>query len=248
MEETPEDMSGKWPAICLTCLPPAFPGKCIVTWKRWWRKLWEAGGTNRVKLWIWKLLQKAFFTGERAEKMRVASDPCSRCKLAVESVPHLFHDCNNSQVQWSKLLELMTKAGVSMRVPHGLLNIINEALTMKKKGGPLIYLLYSITTTIWRDRNQAQFNNKILSMPFRISLEQARVELEGSLNAKSSAIRWQHRIDALDVVNKLISSANSLRPRPGHARTSDTSEHPKVRSERNEQGDINFQTSPRAGP
>ncbi|KAL2612206.1 hypothetical protein R1flu_023898 [Riccia fluitans] len=227
-------MSGKWPE-----------GNYTFNWKNRWRRLWEAGGTQRVKIWIWRILRKALFTGERAEKMRVSSEPCGRCKSAVESIPHLFYDCENSRVRWNKLRELVTNAGVNIKIPQGLLNIMDEALAQKKKGILLLYILYIITTTIWRDRNQAQFNNKILSTPLRISLEQARLELEGSLSAKASATRWQQGIKALDEVNKLISATDTLITHPGQSWPDGSGIHPGNRLARDEQRDINSHIFPR---
>ncbi|KAL2652228.1 hypothetical protein R1flu_020356 [Riccia fluitans] len=86
VEETPDDLSTKWPE-----------GEYALTWSERRRKLWEEGGLSCVKLWKWKVLRRAFFTGECAKTMKVASDPCCRCKVVEETVPHLFYECRDSQ-------------------------------------------------------------------------------------------------------------------------------------------------------
>ncbi|KAL2635331.1 hypothetical protein R1flu_006810 [Riccia fluitans] len=116
-EEAPEDLSDKWPTNTYE-----------LTWSARWRKLWSSGGTPRVKLWTWKVLRRAFFTGERAMKLNMNDGTCCRCKGSCETVPHLFFDCRYSQVLWKSLQEASIKARTSFRVPHGLLETIDEAL------------------------------------------------------------------------------------------------------------------------
>ncbi|KAL2624500.1 hypothetical protein R1flu_008745 [Riccia fluitans] len=84
-EETMDDLSSKWPEA-----------NYEYTWKERWKKLWGKGGAPRIKLWTWKILRRAFFTGERAKKMQVSTDPCCHCKIDEETVPHLFFNCRDS--------------------------------------------------------------------------------------------------------------------------------------------------------
>ncbi|KAL2628913.1 hypothetical protein R1flu_013599 [Riccia fluitans] len=220
-DELPDDMTGKWPEYTLA-----------LTWKARWRKLWETGGSPRVKIWIWRILRRGFFTGERAERMRVAFDPCSRCKTASESVSHLFYDCKYPRDHWRQLQELATKTNISFQVPDSLLAIIDEALRTKKKGCPLVYILYSITRTLWTDRNLALFQRKHQNTPLRVSLEHARVEVEGSFNDKCSAERWQRGLQALKEMNMLILEAGAPSPHPANTQAELESEQLLLRMQR----------------
>ncbi|KAL2641639.1 hypothetical protein R1flu_009226 [Riccia fluitans] len=120
-EEATEDLSAKWP-----------PGTYTLTWSSRWRKLWDRGGLPRVKIWLWKLLQRAFFTGKRATTMQVSYDPCCRCKAATESVSHLFYECSTSRTRWNQLRELAIESRASFHVAYSLLELIDKAIRTKK--------------------------------------------------------------------------------------------------------------------
>ncbi|KAL2608455.1 hypothetical protein R1flu_027028 [Riccia fluitans] len=171
--ETPDDLTSKWPV-----------GNYRLTWASRWRKLWEIIGPPKVVLWTWKLLRRAFFTGERAATMQVAFDYCCRCKEATETIPHLFFECRKSENRWNLLRDLATRARINLRIPHNLLEFIDEAITAQTTGGLLLFILYSVTTTIWKDRNQMYFNQRSQTTPLRVSLELARAEIEGNFNYK----------------------------------------------------------------
>ncbi|KAL2632692.1 hypothetical protein R1flu_004171 [Riccia fluitans] len=195
-EEPCDDLSTKW-----------LERNYELTWNLRWSKLWEKGGPPRIKLWTWMLLHRAFFTGERTATMNVAFDPCRRCNETTESVPHLFYKCRESISRWNLLHNLASTTHANLRISHGLLEIVDEALKAKKEGGPLIFILYSVTSSIWKDRNQAVFQNRSQSTPLLVSLQQARKEIEASFNNKTSNNHWRHGIKALEEINKLINNA-----------------------------------------
>ncbi|KAL2621007.1 hypothetical protein R1flu_001212 [Riccia fluitans] len=185
-EEVTDDLSNKWSE-----------GDFALTWSKRWRKLWEKGGLPQIKLWTWKLLRHAFFMGEQAAKMCVAEDTCCRFKERAETVHHLFYECRLSQRHLHLLQDTTLEYGVSFRVPNGFLETIDEALCTKKRGDPLIYILYSLTNSIWKDRNAFVFHNKQQQTPLYASLEQARIELQGSCNRNCSESCWQQGTSAL---------------------------------------------------
>ncbi|KAL3684730.1 hypothetical protein R1sor_002752 [Riccia sorocarpa] len=63
-DEKPENLTDKWP-----------DHGGILTWNSRWKKLWSCKGSSRTKLWVWRTLKNGFFTGERAERMRVSEEP-----------------------------------------------------------------------------------------------------------------------------------------------------------------------------
>ncbi|KAL2613126.1 hypothetical protein R1flu_024818 [Riccia fluitans] len=166
-------------------------------------------GLPRTKLWVWKILWRAFFTGECAAKMKVANEPCCRCKETEETILLLFYDCRDSKVRWGQLQEKARAIQASFQITHGLLETVDKAISTKKKGGPLIYILYAIINSNWQDRNQANFRNKPQSTPLHISLEQARVEIEGSFNKTSPNACWQQGLKALCEIIELLANLTS---------------------------------------
>ncbi|KAL2631781.1 hypothetical protein R1flu_016467 [Riccia fluitans] len=197
-DETPDDLTGKWPL-----------GVYRLTWNERWKKLWEAGGLLCTKTWLWKLLRRAFFTGERALRLQVSQDLCCRCKQVVETVSHLFFDCSHLITRWHQLQESARRAESSFRATHNLLDSIDEALITKQKGSSFIFILSSITTTIWKERNELLFRNRTRETPLKVLLEQARREIEGSFNPGSSDSRWRQGLLALREINRLLEVSSS---------------------------------------
>ncbi|KAL3698179.1 hypothetical protein R1sor_012255 [Riccia sorocarpa] len=121
-EETVEDLQSKWEG-----------GLENMSWKTRWKLLWQKGGSNRTKLWTWKVLHRGFFTGERAEKMQVAEDPCKRCRTERETLNHLLWECTTAVPTWNRLREGIHVTGDTFHLPHTLLGSIDEALKSKAK-------------------------------------------------------------------------------------------------------------------
>ncbi|KAL2608864.1 hypothetical protein R1flu_027437 [Riccia fluitans] len=146
--------------------------------------------------------------GERAMKMRVAEVPCCRCNVEEETVSHLFFECPNSLSRWRRLHERARTVKVSFQITHSLLETIDEAIRTKEKGSPLVFILFSITNAIWKDRNLLLFRGKSHNTPLLISLEQARREVKGSFNQSSSALKWQQGLQALEELKNLMNASD----------------------------------------
>ncbi|KAL2603066.1 hypothetical protein R1flu_003939 [Riccia fluitans] len=140
--------------------------------------------------------------------MQVAQGTCVRCKANLETAQHLFYECSYSQAQWRQLRSLADRARVSFRNTYDLLRTIDEAISTKSKGGMLVYILFSMTNSLWKDRNVAVFHNRLQDMPLRVSLIQACVKIEGSFNSKSPEVRWQQDLRMLEEINRLIELSN----------------------------------------
>ncbi|KAL2631073.1 hypothetical protein R1flu_015759 [Riccia fluitans] len=178
--ETPEDLTVKWPI-----------NNARLTWKERWWQLWAKGTSPRITLWFWKIVCRAFFTGERAEKMKVAAEPCCRCKETSEMVSHLFYECKPPQEGWQWLRENLRMTHPHFYNARGLLALADEAICDKKDGNAFAYIFYSLTNTLWKDRNSTLFKNSQRDTPLLVTLEHARLELEGSLNETASDSHWQ---------------------------------------------------------
>ncbi|KNA10412.1 hypothetical protein SOVF_144600 [Spinacia oleracea] len=63
--------------------------------KRNWDILWKADMNNKWKIFLWKLLNNRLHVGEEFIKRRIVVDSmCKFCDTHVESLDHLFRDCN----------------------------------------------------------------------------------------------------------------------------------------------------------
>ncbi|KAL2652448.1 hypothetical protein R1flu_020576 [Riccia fluitans] len=193
LDELIDDLTSKWPS-----------GAYKLTWRERWKKLWGAGGLLHTKTWVWKILHRAFFTGERATRLSMSQELCCRCRQAVETISHLFFECSHSITRWQQLEERARRAEVDFRTTHSMLEAIDEAVATKKKGSSFIFILFSLTNAIWKDRNEWLFCNKTQTTPLNVSLEQARREVESSFNSSSSASRWQKGLLALGEIKKLL--------------------------------------------
>ncbi|KAL3700210.1 hypothetical protein R1sor_018232 [Riccia sorocarpa] len=78
-------------------------------WRRLWKSLWSARLYPRGKLWVWKILNKGFFTMERAAAMGVEDPVCTRCKTRTENIDHMFLLCERVRRKWEDLAYLQQR-------------------------------------------------------------------------------------------------------------------------------------------
>ncbi|KAL3678645.1 hypothetical protein R1sor_021601 [Riccia sorocarpa] len=65
----------------------------VLQWAQLCKGLCGTGLHRRDLLFLWRVLARAFFTGSRAVRMRVADGLCPYCSQEVETVAHLFFLC-----------------------------------------------------------------------------------------------------------------------------------------------------------
>ncbi|KAL3681018.1 hypothetical protein R1sor_023974 [Riccia sorocarpa] len=188
-----DDLSDKWPEE-----------NQRLPWQDKWKLLWSPGGTNRVKLWIWRILRRAFFTGERANKMQVSNDLCPSCNIEPESVNHLFWSCREAKAMWDRLRHLTVQCNTTFSIKNSLISTVDEALELKREGSTLVYILAAITQLRWKDRNNLRFKGKRTRTPVLAALKLARHEVEASFGGQSKEQRWETGLRALREINTLI--------------------------------------------
>ncbi|KAL3692018.1 hypothetical protein R1sor_005669 [Riccia sorocarpa] len=79
-------------------------------WAEVWKRLWKASLFPRDKLWIWKILNKGFFTAERGAAMGVMEPSCGRCENGTENIEHLFRQCQTVDNTWQDIATLLHQA------------------------------------------------------------------------------------------------------------------------------------------
>ncbi|KAL3675259.1 hypothetical protein R1sor_025207 [Riccia sorocarpa] len=189
-----EDFTSKWT-----------PELNKLSWKKRWSLLWQRGGSIRSKLWVWRLLHRGFYTGERAEKMRMSTDPCQRCSSGEsESVQHMFWDCARSRYLWRDLRSRFRQHQVNIHISSNFLDTIDAALVEKTKGGIMIHILAPLLQTIRRDRNESVYRQSQASTPLKIILEQAKLELEGGMKTTMSEEAWNIRLKGIATLTTIL--------------------------------------------
>ncbi|KAL2635715.1 hypothetical protein R1flu_007194 [Riccia fluitans] len=117
-EETPEDLSAKWP-----------DQPYALDWKARWLRLWGKGGSPRVKLLIWKILRRAYFTGERAATLgkpdtlpeptpRHAADRLFRTRTEIEGG---FNN-RSSADRWQKGIKALEELNSLLKIAESQMN------------------------------------------------------------------------------------------------------------------------------
>ncbi|KAL3693537.1 hypothetical protein R1sor_007188 [Riccia sorocarpa] len=112
-------------------------------WVLWCRKRWTAGTHRRDSFFLWRLLNKAFFTGSRAALIQVVDGVCSCCGRFLEDLSHLFFLCPNRRGFWESFSTLFPPlVGFVRAVSDGepFLLALNTVLMMRK-GARVFYLL-----------------------------------------------------------------------------------------------------------
>ncbi|KAL3691247.1 hypothetical protein R1sor_004898 [Riccia sorocarpa] len=179
-KEEPEDLSNKWDSQDAT-----------MQWSERWRAIWRSRGSYRSKIWLWRVLKQGFFTGERAERIGVSTDPCKRCNNEPETIQHLFWSCRKAKAVWDRLRCRAMEVGASFRIPESLLGTIDEALNRNQPKNPLIHIVPRILQSIWYARNKKIHEGRESCIPIEETLKAARFEVEGAGNSRSSKEYWE---------------------------------------------------------
>lgn len=65
-----------------------------------WKRLWKEKINNKWKIFLWKILNKSL-PKEFIRRRIIIDSVCKFCKVEVESLEHLFRDCNISRHIWA---------------------------------------------------------------------------------------------------------------------------------------------------
>ncbi|KAL3688353.1 hypothetical protein R1sor_014662 [Riccia sorocarpa] len=145
-------------------------------WSTRWKEMWELPCLFRVKLWLWKIMRRAFFIGERAHRMTVADGVCIRCEEGIETIQHLFWSCRKAKSRWREFNRLLTEADHATTEGKSLLTCIDEGIEKKHSSEAFMLTLAVITKQIWRERNHRVFRHRETRQPLRLVLTEALEE------------------------------------------------------------------------
>ncbi|VVA91818.1 unnamed protein product [Arabis nemorensis] len=66
----------------------------------WITDVWKQNVSPKLKLFLWKVANKALPVGERLVTRHILVDPLCKCCGEVESINHMFFQCDFSQRVW----------------------------------------------------------------------------------------------------------------------------------------------------
>jgi ribonuclease HI len=69
---------------------------------QFWQSLWKLNLNDRLRLFLWKIAWNILPTKERLSQIRITIDEteCPLCKVASDSLHHLFFECHFARVVW----------------------------------------------------------------------------------------------------------------------------------------------------
>ncbi|KAL3700396.1 hypothetical protein R1sor_018418 [Riccia sorocarpa] len=79
-----------------------------IGWPQRWQLLWAAPIPYRRKIWMWRTLQRGFFTLKRAADMGLHDGNCDRCPTYQETVEHIIWDCQKTEGRRGQLVRITT--------------------------------------------------------------------------------------------------------------------------------------------
>ncbi|XP_074266791.1 uncharacterized protein LOC141590078 [Silene latifolia] len=127
-------------------------------------KLWKLPISNKLKVFLWKFIANALPVGseflKRKMNWRSSCSLCCESSPCVESISHLFRDCNFAKALWFGCpLGLRITGGVDIDARVWVINWITYFLI----GPDPNSLLFPLIATLWRIwccRNEMVFKNR----------------------------------------------------------------------------------------
>ncbi|KAL3701396.1 hypothetical protein R1sor_019418 [Riccia sorocarpa] len=151
-------------------------------WGHRWNRLWNGRFTYRKQIWLWRLLQRGYFTGSRAAEMGVSTGFCDRCILQMEDIEHVFWHCRVVRQRREGLREL----NIIPQQSSTLLYWIDDTLQKAKCNTAYINLLTNYLEAVWRERNQRIFHGQVSRTPISGLLKRMYQDMEAFPNRRSN--------------------------------------------------------------
>jgi hypothetical protein len=69
---------------------------------QFWKSLWKLNLNDRLRLFLWKIAWNILPTKERLSQIHITTyeNACPLCKVAFDSLHHLFFECHFTRVVW----------------------------------------------------------------------------------------------------------------------------------------------------
>ena len=167
-------------------------------WK-WWKRTWCLDSSYRENLLLWKVLNRAVHTRAKLVCMGMVVDiACLFCSEQVETVEHLFFECNYIKQLWYAVLN---KQNINMCSTD---NCVQWEIIFEKSGNKgnkkrlFTVLLKRFIHTVWKERNSRVF-------------QPSRVKSDGDFKMlMMNEMKLTMRMQSFDIEPGILSSFNLL--------------------------------------
>ncbi|KAL3700191.1 hypothetical protein R1sor_018213 [Riccia sorocarpa] len=167
-----------------------------IDWNIRWKNLWGSGLATRNKIWLWRVMRQALFTGERALKCRVSEGICQRCGEEVETTAHMLWSCREATLIWNRLKTILHQSGNPATLQQSLLSSIDASLAGLHTSPAASHLIVAATQAIWKDRNLKVFRNRRSNTPISLILQMTHQEASAQINPTAGDMNWQRSLEA----------------------------------------------------
>ncbi|KAL3694197.1 hypothetical protein R1sor_007848 [Riccia sorocarpa] len=158
-----------------------------------WRQVWKVftlkGLGNKHKVFLWRVLTKAFFDGRKERLMGLPSSACEFCKHGEEDVHHIFLSCPRWEPFWQEIGARLQGWGEFLQLRRSGATIpqlfIWAANGSKPEAWFKTWMLATVWRTLWAERCTHKYQGKCNNLHF---LKLAYTMLE-ELAAKRDNIR-----------------------------------------------------------
>ncbi|KAL3688357.1 hypothetical protein R1sor_014666 [Riccia sorocarpa] len=134
-----------------------------IQWTKRWTTLWNTAIHYRRKAWIWRFLQRGYFTGSRGKGWSADQQQCLRCGSEEETLEDVFWDWNILR----RRIEEMRAIGVIPAEVSSILDWIDRALDKAKEDSSYIWAFGAYLVTTWSERNDLRFRGRRTHRPLR---------------------------------------------------------------------------------
>ncbi|KAL3684500.1 hypothetical protein R1sor_002522 [Riccia sorocarpa] len=170
-------------------------------WRDRWSKLWKAAIHNRRAVWIWRFLQRGYFTSSRGKGWSEDMRKCLRCRTGEETLEHAFWECSRLQ----RRIHELESCGAIPSNANSLIEWLDIGLNQAGVNTSCVWAFGIYITTIWRDRNDLKFRGRRALRPLQLMLRNLQLEIESfpkpetsnrqieiTREAKNSVQSWIH--------------------------------------------------------
>ncbi|KAL3687076.1 hypothetical protein R1sor_013385 [Riccia sorocarpa] len=157
------------------------------TWNRRWRLLWVAKVSYRRKIWIWRFLQRGYFTGTRGKGWAADLRKCYWCGQADETLEHMAWECSGLRRRKQDLKDV----GLIPMAATSAMTWLDTALSSSGRDPSLLQGFGVYLAKTWEERNNLRFQNKRRRLPTLPLLKQVLIEIESFLGPRSSDRTFQ---------------------------------------------------------
>ncbi|KAL3689026.1 hypothetical protein R1sor_015335 [Riccia sorocarpa] len=169
-------------------------------WTERWNRLWSAPIHHRKKAWIWRFVQRGYFTSIKGKGWTEEQKNCQRCGNAEETLEHSFWYCSRLACrigEWKRY-------GLIPMDVDTLIEWLDFALAQAKADSSYLWTFGHYIVSTWTDRNELKFRGRRTSRPLISILRQIRLDIEAYPKSNTSDRAYEITRTARNRVNEWL--------------------------------------------